>query len=56
MSRDDVAALTVRLGDYQIRTVGETKTYESKVARVVRHKGFSSNTLVRELATLALAC
>jgi hypothetical protein len=46
MTRSDVARLTIRLGDYNINSPSETKTFESKVARVVRHKGFSSDTLV----------
>ena len=46
MSRYDVANLKVRLGEYKIKTSGETKTWESKAARVVRHKEFSQNTLV----------
>ena len=47
MSRYDVANLKVRLGDYEIKTVGETDIFESKAARVVRHKEFSQQTLVR---------
>ena len=54
MSRNDVAALTVRLGDHDIRSTGETKTFESKVARVVRHRGFSSDTLHNDVALLTL--
>ena len=46
MSRYDVANLKVRLGDYEIKTVGETEIFESKAARVVRHKEFSQQTLV----------
>ena len=46
MSRYDVANLKVRLGDHEIRTVGETEVFESKAARVVRHKEFSQQTLV----------
>ena len=47
MSRQDVAALTVRLGDHAIRQTGETETFETKAARVVRHKEFTQQTLVR---------
>ena len=46
MSRYDVANLKVRLGDYKIKTAGETKIFESKAARVVRHKEFTQQTLV----------
>jgi len=54
MSRYDVAALRVRLGDYQIKTEGETDTFESKAARVVRHKGFSQQTLHTDVAVITL--
>ena len=49
MTRNDVARLTVRLGEHNIQQSGETNIFETKVARVVRHKGFSSETLVRML-------
>ncbi len=49
MNPQQVASLTVRLGEHNIKQSGETNTYETKVARVVRHKGFSSQTLVREM-------
>lgn len=42
-----MAKLTVRLGDYNIRTSTETRHIEKKVKRVVRHKGFDARTLVR---------
>ena len=45
MSRYDVANLKVRLGDHAIKQVGETQLFESKAARVVRHKEFSQQTL-----------
>ena len=45
MSRYDVANLKVRLGDHAIKQQGETQLFESKAARVVRHKGFSQQTL-----------
>jgi len=54
MSRYDVANLKVRLGDYKIKTVGETKVFESKAARVVRHKGFSQQTLHQDVAIITL--
>ena len=46
MSRSDVAALTVRLGEYNIKQSGETQIFESKAKRVVRHKEFTQQTLV----------
>ena len=51
MTRNDVARLTVRLGEHNIKQSGETEIFETKVARVVRHKGFSSETLVSLLNT-----
>lgn len=46
MSSWDVARLTVRLGDHNIRTNSEVNHVEKKVKRVVRHRGFDSRTLV----------
>lgn len=46
MTSWDVARLTVRLGDYNIKTNSEVKHIEKKVKRVVRHRGFDSRTLV----------
>merc|ERR1712213_116166 len=54
MSRYDVANLKVRLGDHEIRTVGETEVFESKAARVVRHKEFSQQTLHKDVAIISL--
>merc|ERR1711970_1260113 len=54
MSRYDVANLKVRLGDHEIRTVGETEIFESKAARVVRHKEFSQQTLHKDVAIISL--
>lgn len=47
MSAWDVARLTVNLGDHNIKTTTETRHVVKKVKRVVRHRGFDSNTLVR---------
>ena len=49
MSKNDVANLKVRLGDHLIKQTGETEVFESKAARVVRHKEFTQQTLVRLL-------
>jgi len=54
MSRYDVANLKVRLGDYEINTFGETETFESEASRVVRHKGFSQQTLHTDVAIVTL--
>ena len=52
LSRYDVANLKVRLGEYDIKQAGETEIFESKAARVVRHKEFSQQTLVRRGSVL----
>ncbi|CRL01385.1 CLUMA_CG014174, isoform A [Clunio marinus] len=54
MSSWDVARLTVRLGDHNIRISTEVKHIERKVKRVVRHKGFDSRTLYNDIAILTL--
>lgn len=47
MSSWDVAKLTVRLGDHNIKSNNEVQHVEKRVKRVVRHRGFDSRTLVR---------
>lgn len=54
MSRYDVANLMVRLGEYKIKSTGETTLFESKAARVVRHKEFSQQTLHKDVAIITL--
>ncbi len=54
MTRNDVANLKVRLGEHNIKQQGETKIFESKAARVVRHKGFSSETLHFDVALITM--
>merc|ERR1711973_216633 len=54
MSRQDVAGLKVRLGDHAIRQTGETNIFESKAARVVRHKEFTQQTLHKDVAIITL--
>jgi hypothetical protein len=49
MTPNQVATLSVRLGDHNIKMDGDTQIYETKVTRVVRHKGFSQQTLVGQL-------
>lgn len=46
MTSWDVARLTARLGDHNIRTNTETQHVERKIKRVVRHRGFNMQTLV----------
>jgi acetolactate synthase regulatory subunit len=46
MSSWDVARLTARLGDHNIKINTEVRHIEKKVKRVVRHRGFDSRTLV----------
>lgn len=50
MTSWDVAALTVHLGDYNIRTDYEVQHVSRRVKRLVRHKGFDFSTLVREVS------
>ncbi|KAJ8967876.1 hypothetical protein NQ317_016088 [Molorchus minor] len=54
MSSWDVARLTVRLGDHNIRTNSEIKHIEKRVKRVVRHRGFDPRTLYNDIAILTL--
>ncbi|CAH0561955.1 unnamed protein product [Brassicogethes aeneus] len=54
MSSWDVARLTVRLGDHNIKTQSETRHVEKKVRRVVRHRGFDPRTLYNDIAILTL--
>lgn len=51
MTSWDVARLTARLGDYNIRTPTETQHIERKIKRVVRHRGFDMRTLVKIFIT-----
>ncbi|KAG8038671.1 hypothetical protein G9C98_000226 [Cotesia typhae] len=54
MNSWDVARLTVRLGDYNIKTSTEIRHVERRVRRVVRHKGFDARTLYNDVALLTL--
>jgi secreted trypsin-like serine protease len=54
MTRYDVANLKVRLGDWKIKQTGETEVWESKAARVVRHKEFSQQTLHKDVAIITM--
>ncbi|KMQ96805.1 serine proteinase stubble [Lasius niger] len=55
MNSWDVARLTVRLGDYNIKTNNEIRHIERRVKRVVRHRGFNSRTLYNDVALLTLS-
>lgn len=55
MNSWDVARLTVRLGDHDIKTNYEVRHIERRVKRVVRHKGFNSRTLYNDVAVLTLS-
>lgn len=55
MNSWDVARLTVRLGDYNIKTNTEIRHIERRVKRVVRHRGFNSRTLYNDVAILTLS-
>ncbi|XP_037298546.1 trypsin-1 isoform X2 [Manduca sexta] len=54
MTSWDVARLTARLGDYNIRLSTETQHVERKIKRVVRHRGFDMRTLYNDVAVLTL--
>lgn len=54
MNSWDVARLTIRLGDYNIKTNTEVEHIEKRVRRVVRHKGFDVRTLYNDVAVLTL--
>ena len=54
MSRYEVSNLRIRLGEYKIKQTGETEIWESKAARVVRHKEFSQNTLHKDVAIITM--
>ncbi|XP_058805706.1 transmembrane protease serine 9-like [Phymastichus coffea] len=54
MNSWDVARLTVRLGDYDIKTPHEVRHVEKRVKRVVRHRGFDMRTLYNDVAILTL--
>ncbi|XP_076764986.1 proclotting enzyme [Xylocopa sonorina] len=55
MNSWDVARLTVRLGDYNIKTNTEVRHIERRVKRVVRHRGFNARTLYNDIALLTLS-
>lgn len=54
MTSWDVARLTVRLGDHNIKSDTEVKHVERRIKRVVRHKGFDSRTLYNDVAVLTM--
>ncbi|XP_037068506.1 trypsin-1-like, partial [Pollicipes pollicipes] len=54
MSSYDVSQLLVRVGDHDISSPFEAKHATYKVARIVRHKGFSEKTLHTDIALITL--
>ncbi|VVD01337.1 unnamed protein product [Leptidea sinapis] len=54
MTSWDVARLTAKLGDHNIRTNTETQHVERKIKRVVRHRGFDMSTLYNDVSILTL--
>lgn len=54
MTSWDVARLTVRLGDHNIKSDTEVKHVERRIKRVVRHRGFDMRTLYNDVAVLTM--
>ncbi|XP_032685596.1 proclotting enzyme-like [Odontomachus brunneus] len=54
MNSWDVARLTVRIGDYNIKTNTEIRHIEKRIRRVVRHRGFNAQTLYNDVALLTM--
>lgn len=54
MTSWDVARLTVRLGEHNIKTSNEVRHLERRVKRVVRHRGFDMSTLYNDIAVLTM--
>ncbi|XP_043216951.1 serine proteinase stubble-like [Amphibalanus amphitrite] len=55
MTSYDVRRLVVRLGDHDIQRDDEADHDEYGVARIIRHKGFSDQTLHTDIALLTLS-
>jgi len=55
MRPSDIPSLLVKLGDHDINTESETKTTNVKVAQIIKHKGFSQQTLHNDVAILRLS-
>ncbi|XP_055637867.1 transmembrane protease serine 9-like [Toxorhynchites rutilus septentrionalis] len=54
MSSWDVARLSAKLGDHNIRTNTEVQHVERRIKRLVRHRGFDSRTLYNDVAVLTM--
>ncbi|XP_058818953.1 transmembrane protease serine 9-like [Topomyia yanbarensis] len=54
MSSWDVARLSVKLGDHNIKSNTEVTHVERRVKRLVRHRGFDSRTLYNDVAVLTM--
>jgi len=55
MKSSDIPTLVVKLGDHDINTESETQTTDVKVAQIIKHKGFSQQTLHNDVAILRLS-
>jgi len=55
MRPSDIPSLLVKLGDHDINTEAETRTTKVRVAQIIKHKGFSQQTLHNDVAILRLA-
>lgn len=55
MRPSDIPSLLVKLGDHDINTETETKTTNVRVAQIIKHKGFSQQTLHNDVAILRLS-
>ncbi|XP_071746633.1 transmembrane protease serine 9 [Lepeophtheirus salmonis] len=55
MTRSDVNNLEVRLGEHNIKDALDTQVEVRKVNKIIRHKGFSSQTLWNDVALLFLS-
>lgn len=51
MTSDDVTNLQVYLGDYKLHSVSDGPLIARKVARVIYHRGFDNQTLVRKYSS-----
>lgn len=54
MTAWDVARLTARLGEHNIKVNNEVQHVERKIKRVVRHRSFDPRTLYSDVAVLTM--
>jgi len=48
MKSEDVSNLQVYLGDYKLNSISDGPLIVRKVARIIYHRGFDDQTLVRK--------